>query len=66
MEWIKRIWKKIFHRDKIKLIEAHNEIENKQEIKNDFQVMLRQTANLEYDDRNGYKIIQKMKLKDMI
>jgi hypothetical protein len=66
MEWIRKILKKIFHKDKVKLIGTQKNVENKKEIKNDFQVMLKQNSNLEYDDRNGYKIIPKMKLKDRI
>ena len=34
--------------------------------KNDFKIMLKQQANLEADDGNGYKIKTNIKLKDRI
>lgn len=59
--------KKIFNKKEIKLIEAPKSIINeKEEEKNDFVIMLKQTADLERDDRNGYRIIKNLKLKDMV
>ena len=53
MEWIINLIKTIFKKNKRKLIEAP-----KKEIK--------RTANLEQNDQNGYKIIKKYSLKDMV
>lgn len=66
MEWIKKLIKKIFKRNQIKLIEAPKVVDNKENNRNNFIIMLKQTANLERDDRNGYKITPKLKLKDMV
>lgn len=67
MEWLMHLIKKIFNKKEIKLIEAPKSIINeKEEEKNDFVIMLKQTADLERDDRNGYKIIKNLKLKDMV
>ena len=52
---------------KVKLIEEPKNIESKnQENKNDFVVKIKQTADLERNDGNGYKIIKRIKLKDMV
>lgn len=66
MEWIKKLIKKIFKRNQIKLIEAPKVVDNKENARNNFIVMLKQTADLERDDRNGYKIAPNLKLKDMV
>lgn len=67
MEWLMHLIKKIFNKKEIKLIEAPKSIINeKEEEKNDFVIMLKQTADLERDDRNGYRIIKNLKLKDMV
>jgi hypothetical protein len=39
---------------------------SKEYTKNDFMIDLKQQSNLEYDNRNGYKIIPNLKLKDMV
>ena len=63
MEWLKKIIQKLLKKNEIKLIEQHKDIEK---LKNDFILDLRQYADFECDDRNGYKIIQNIRLKDMI
>lgn len=64
MEWIINLIKKIFKKNKIKLIEAPKE-EIKKE-KADFLLEIKRTADLERNDQNGYKIIKKYSLKDMV
>lgn len=67
MEWLVKLIKKLFSKRKIKLIEAPKTTDDKnKKIRNNFVVMIKQTADLECDDRNGYKIIKNIKLKDMI
>ena len=51
----------------MKLLEAPTVESYKQEKnRNDFVVTLKQIADLDRDDGNGYKIIQNVNLKDMI
>ena len=67
MEWLSNLIKKIFSKRKTKLIEApKTTINNEDKDRNDFEIMLKQTADLEIDDRNGYKIIKNLSLKDMV
>lgn len=67
MEWLVNLIRKMFSKRKTKLIEEPKTTINKEEkIKNNFVIMLKQTADLECDDRNGYKIIKNFKLKDMV
>lgn len=66
MEWIRELIKKIFRKKQINLIEAPKSVDNKENTRNNFIVMLKQTADLERDDGNGYKIAPKLKLKDMV
>lgn len=67
MEWLVNLIKKLFKKSNIKLIEAPKANSyNQESARNNFLVTLKQTADLEYDDRNGYKIIKNLKLKDMI
>lgn len=66
MEWIKELIKKIFRKKQIKLIEAPKLVDNKENARNNFIVMLKQTADLERNDGNGYKIAPNLKLKDMV
>lgn len=67
MEWLMHLIKRIFNKREIKLIEAPKPIiHEKENEQNDFVIMLKQTADLERDDRNGYKIIKNLKLKDMV
>lgn len=66
MEWLIKLIKKLFSKRKIKLIEApKTTIYQEEKNRNNFVVMIKQTADLECDDRNGYKIIKDVKLKDM-
>ena len=69
MEWIINLIKTIFKKNKRKLIEApKKEIkkEAKAKAKADFLIEIKRTANLEQNDQNGYKIIKKYSLKDMV
>ena len=66
MKWIKRIIEKLFRKNKVILIEAPKQIDNTEELKNNFKVMIKQTADLERDDGNGYKIAPKIRLEDMV
>lgn len=67
MDWLKEIFKRIFFRNKIKLLEEPKVVTEDFESKdNNFFINLRRQADLEIDDGNGYKIIPNMKLKDMV
>lgn len=67
MEWLINLIKRIFNKREIKLLEEPKPtIHEKEDKQNDFVIMLKQTADLERDDRNGYKIIKNLKLKDMV
>ncbi len=66
MEWLRKIIQKLFRKNDVKLIEAPKKINTTENIKKDFLRDLRQQANSECDDGNGYKIIPILKLKDMI
>ncbi len=65
MFWLKRISNEISIKNNTKELKATNEnaIES---IKNDFRINLRQSANLEIDNGNGYGIAKRHKLEDMI
>ena len=64
MKWLKKIIRKLFKKNEIKLIEQPNEYIN--EFRNNFKLQLKKEADLERNDENGYKIIPDMNLKDMI
>lgn len=67
MEWIIDLIKTIFKKNKRKLIEApQKEIKKEENAKADFLIEIKRTANLEQNDQNGYKIIKKYSLKDMV
>ena len=67
MKWLMDLIKRIFNKKKVKLLEAPTVESYKQEKnRNDFVVTLKQIADLDRDDGNGYKIIQNVNLKDMI
>ena len=66
MKWLKRLLEKIFKNRKIKYIEFPREENKTEETKSDFRIMLKQTADLEQNDGNGYKIMPKLNLKDMV
>ena len=67
MEWIINLIKTIFKKNKRKLIEApKKEIKKEAKAKSDFLIEIKRTANLEQNDQNGYKIIKKYSLKDMV
>ncbi len=67
MEWIIDLIKTIFKKNKRKLIEApKKEIKKEENAKADFLIEIKRTANLEQNDQNGYKIIKKYSLKDMV
>lgn len=63
MNWLRKIIDKIFNKNKVKLLEEPKKIEDKP---NTFILELRQTANLEVDDGNGYGIIKRKSLKEMV
>lgn len=67
MQWLKKLINILFKRRKIKLIEESKDIVHRKEnVRDNFVSMLKNTVDLERDDRNGYKIIRNFKLKDMI
>ncbi len=66
MEWLRKIIQKLFRKNDVKLIETPKKINTTENIKKDFLRDLRQQANSECDDGNGYKITPILKLKDMI
>ena len=66
MEWLIKIIQKLFKKDKIKLIEEPKNIQKTKEQRNDFILDLVQNADSERDDKNGYKIIPNIQLKDML
>ena len=67
MEWLVKLIKRLFSRKKTKLIEApKNTFYREEKNRNDFVVMLKQNADLERSDGNGYGIIKNLSLKDMI
>ena len=66
MEWLKQIFKRIFCKNKIKLLEEPKVITELQNKKNDFFIELRRQAEVEADDGNGYKIIKNINLWDMV
>lgn len=66
MEWLKRIIKRLFKKEKIKLIEEPKNIKKLRNTRENFVLSLVQNADLERDDGNGYKINSNVRLKDMI
>lgn len=66
MEWLKRIIKKLFKKDTIKLIEEPKNIKRLENSRENFVLSLVQNADLEQNDGNGYKINSNVRLKDMI
>lgn len=66
MKWLIKIIQKLFKKDKIKLIEELKNIQKTKEQRNDFILDLVQNADSERDDKNGYKIIPNIQLKDML
>lgn len=66
MEWLKRIIKKLFKKDTIKLIEEPKNIKESENSRANFVLSLVQNADLERNDGNGYKINSNVRLKNMI
>lgn len=66
MGWLKRIIKRLFKKEKIKLIEEPKNIKKLGNTRENFVLSLVQNADLERDDGNGYKINSNVRLKDMI
>lgn len=64
MNWLKVLIKRIFIKNNIKQLDSPKNIEKDDKI--DFKIMLKQQANLEADDGNGYQIKPNIKLKDRI
>lgn len=66
MNWIKELIDKLFFRNKIKMIEAPKIFNNIQNNRNEFIVSIKRQADIEQDDGNGYRIIQNLRLEDMV
>lgn len=67
MGWLLELIKRLFNSKKTKLIEAPKDtFERREKNRNDFVVMLKQNADLERNDGNGYRVIKNLSLKDMI
>lgn len=64
MNWLKALVRSLFIKKNIKQLDLPKDFEKND--KNDFKIMLKQQANLEADDGNGYKIKTNIKLKDRI
>lgn len=66
MKWLKKILDIILRNNKIKYLEEAKPVKQTEEIKNDFKIIMKQTANLECNEGNGYKIAPILELKDMV
>lgn len=66
MEWIKRIIRKIFKINNTKLLEQPKIINHAKEKRNEFIVNFKRQVEIEQDDGNGYKIIQNIRLENMV
>lgn len=66
MEWIKRIIRKIFKINNTKLLEQPKIINHTEEKRNEFIINLKRQVEIEQDDGNGYKIIQNIRLENMV
>jgi len=66
MEWLKKIIRKLFKKDTIKLIEEPKNTKKLENSRADFVLGLVQNADLERNDGNGYKINSNLRLGDMI
>lgn len=66
MEWLKKIIRKLFKKDTIKLIEEPKNIKKLENSREDFVLGLVQSADLERNDGNGYKINSNVRLGDMV
>lgn len=66
MNWIKELIERLFFRNKIKMIEAPKMFNDIKDNRNEFIVALKRQADVEQDDRNGYKIIPNLRLEDMV
>lgn len=63
MFWLVRIIKKIFKKNIPLLTDNSNALIEKD---NSFKIGLKQLADLEMNEGNGYKIIKNLRFKDMI
>lgn len=66
MNWIKELIERLFFRNKIKMIEAPKIFNNIEDNRNEFISSLKRQADVEQDDRNGYKVIPNLRLEDMV
>ena len=65
IKWFKKIFERIFS-SKILMLEEQKNIEVVRENKSDFRMHLKQQADPEQDDGSGYRIINKLRLEDMV
>lgn len=66
MNWIKKLIERLFFKNKIKMIEAPKIFNNIQNNRNEFIFSIKRQADIEQDDGNGYRIIQNLRLEDMV
>lgn len=66
MNWIKKLIERLFFKNKIKMIEAPKIFNNIQNNRNEFIFFIKRQADIEQDDGNGYRIIQNLRLEDMV
>lgn len=66
MNWLKELIERLFFRNKTKLLEAPKIVQNVENNRNNFIIDLKRQADVEQDDGNGYKIIQNIRLEDMV
>ena len=65
IKWLKEIFKKMFSKQ-VLMIEEPKNIDVVVNNKSDFRIQLKQQADPEQDDGSGYKIINKLRLEDMV
>jgi len=66
MKWLRQLIEKIFCRNKIKLLSEPKQSINTKNVVNEFFIDIKRKAEVEQDDGNGYKIIQNIRLEDMV
>ena len=64
MNWLKALIRRLLKKNNIKLLDFSKDLEK--DNKAEFKIMLKQRANIEADDGNGYRIKPNIKLKDRI
>lgn len=68
MKWLIDFFKKLFRKNKTKLLEEPKKEQPKMqnEKRQGFITYLKQSSDIERDDRNGYNIKEKINLKELV